>query len=157
MTFGSLVGKRLETDPKFLPMIPRHSTMEFPFTCKFGKVTAGLVGYADTFCDKTFKKLGEYKTGKKEWTQKRVDEHLQIDMYLLMNFIMHKIKPEDVEITLVWMPTMERNDFSIFFVPDVEKKIKIFKTKRTMIDILRFGEMINNIYSAMEDYARNHP
>lgn len=154
MTFGSLVGKKIETNPKFLPMIPRHSIMEFPFKCKFGKIE--LVGFADTFCDKTFRKLGEFKTGKRAWDQKRVDEHGQIDMYLLMNFVMHKVKPEEVEVQLVWMPTMERSDFSIFFVPDVVEKIKIFKTKRTMVDILRFGERINKTVKAMTKYAENH-
>lgn len=154
MEFGKTIGKMLETDAKYLPQIPRHSKMEHQFKCKFGDIE--LVGYADTFCDKTFKKLSEFKTGKRAWDQKRVDTHGQIDMYLLMNWIMNKIKPEEVEISLVWMPTQDNGDFSISFVEPIEQNIKIFKTKRRMADVLRFGVMIKNIYKQMELYERRH-
>lgn len=154
MEFGKEVGKKLETDPSYLPMIPRHSKMEHEFVCSFGGIH--LVGYADTFCDKTFILLGEYKTGKKKWDQKRVDSHGQIDMYLLMNWIINKVRPEDVSITLVWMPTMETNDFKITFVDDIEENIKIFTTKRTMKDILNFGIRINKVFKEMQEYALAH-
>ena len=156
LEFGSKIGKMLETDKKFLPQIARLSKMEHPFKCKFGKVKAGLIGYADTFCDKTFKKLGEFKTGKKPWTQQRADEHGQLTMYCLMNYIMNKVKPEDVEIILTWMPTRDNGDFSISFIEPIEKNIKFFKTKRTMMDILQFGKRINNVYDQMKLYAQNH-
>ena len=152
MLFGSTIGKKLETDPNFLPQIERHSKMEHPFQgVKFGSLT--LVGFADTFCDKSFKKLGEFKTGKKAWDQKRVDTHGQLDMYCLMNWIQNKIKPEEVDITLVWMPTQDNGDFSISFVEPIEKNIKVFKTKRTMMDVLRFGMRIKKIYKEMEAYV----
>jgi len=153
MEFGSMIGKKLETDPTFLPMIERHSKMEHPFNVVFNKIP--LVGYADTFCDKTNKKLGEFKTGKKAWNQKRVDEHGQLTMYCLMHYITHKVKPEDVDITLVWMPTQDNGDFSISFVEPIEKNIKIFKTKRTMMQILAFGSRINKVIKEMEDYVNN--
>lgn len=154
MTFGSVVGKKLENDKTFLPVVERLSKMEHAFKVKFGDIP--LVGYADSFCDQTFRKLREYKTGKKEWTQKRADEHGQIDMYLLSNYIQHKIPPEEVDVEIVWMPTIERGDFSIEFVDNIEKKIKVFKTKRTMRDVLNFGMKINRIYKEMDEYAKNH-
>lgn len=153
MIFGSKIGKRLETEPSFLPQIVRHGKMEHEFKVKFGNIF--LIGYADTFCPFTFKKLGEYKTGKKPWTQKRVDDHGQIDMYLLMNLIQHKVKPEEVEIDLWWMPTVELGDFSIEFVQDIEKKIKRFSTKRTTRQVLDFGMKINKIFKEMEEYANS--
>lgn len=153
MAFGKAIGEKLASDPKFLPQIPRHSKMEHQFKdVKFGKLT--LVGYADTFCDKTFKKLSEFKTGKRAWDQKRADEHGQIDMYLLMNWIINKVKPEEVDVTLVWMPTEDRGDFSIAFVKDIENKIKIFNTKRTMLDILKFGKRLNDVYKEMKKYVK---
>lgn len=152
MEFGKKIGKMLETDPTFLPMIKRHSKMEHPFKCMFGKIE--LVGFADTFCDLTFKKLDEFKTGKKAWDQKRADTHGQLDMYLLMNFIINKIKPEDVELVLVWMPTQDNADFSISFVEPIEKNIRMFKTKRTMMHILKFGERINSVRKQMENYVK---
>ncbi len=153
MEFGKFIGKKLETDPKFLPQIPRHSRMEHPFeNIKFGKLT--LVGYLDTFCDKTFKKIGEFKTGKKPWDQTRADNHGQLTMYCLMNYLVNKIRPEDTEIFLAWMPTQDNSDFSISFVEPIEKNIRIFKTKRTMMDILQFGKIINNVYKQMEEYEK---
>lgn len=158
MTFGSMIGKKLETDPTFLPQIERHSKMEHEFKCKFGKLK--LVGYADSFCTITGKKLNEFKTGVKEWDQKRVDFHGQLTMYCLMHYIMTKIKPEELDITLWWMPTKktESGDFNhvIEFVEPIEKNIKMFKTKRTMADILNFGARINRVYKEMELYAKNH-
>ena len=154
MIFGKEIGKRLETDPTFLPQIERHSKMEHPFSVMFNGIK--LVGYADSFCDKTFKKLSEFKTGKKAWNKNRVDEHGQLDMYLLMNYITNKVKPEDVEVTLVWMPTKEDGDFSIKFVEPIEENIKMFKTKRTMLDILKFGQRINDTVKSMQEYVDNH-
>lgn len=155
MIFGSKVGKKLETDPTYLPMIPRHSKMEHEFKVNIGGVE--LVGYADTFCIETFKKGGEYKTGVKKWDQKRVDEHGQITMYLLMNYITNKIKPEDVDFILAWMPTVRKEsgtfEVVIEFVPDIENNIKIFKTKRTMVEILKFAGYIKKTYKEMEKYA----
>ena len=155
MEFGKKIGKKLETDPTYLPMIPRHSKMEHPFSVSLSGIT--LVGYADSFCDKTFKKLGEYKTGVKEWDKKRVDEHGQLTMYLLMNYITNKIKPEDVEVQLVWMPTKREEtgtfDVKISFVEPIEENIKIFNTKRTMKDILKFAVYIKKTYKDMEKFA----
>lgn len=154
MLFGKVIGHRLETEPDFLPIITRYSKMEHPFKCNFGKIP--LIGFADTFCDITFKKLSEFKTGKKKWDQKRVDSHGQLDMYLLMNWIMNKIRPEDVYISLVWMPTQDNGDFTISFVEPIEDNIKTFQTKRTMKDILNFGLKINSVYKQMQDYALAH-
>lgn len=123
---------------------------EHPFRVKFGNMT--LIGYADAFCDKSFKKLDEVKTGKKAWTQKRADEHGQFDMYLLMNYITNKIRPEEVDCTLYWIPTQDNGDFSISFVQPI--KVHPFKTKRTMADILTFGSRINNAVKEMEAYAK---
>lgn len=154
MEFGKVIGKKLETDSKFLPMIKRQSKMEFLFMATYKNIP--LIGYADSFCDTTFGKLEEYKTGKKSWDQKRVDQHGQITMYCLMNWITNKIRPEDVECTLSWMPTWKDEKGVVSFLEPIEKRIKIFKTKRTMTDILKFGQRINNVYDAMEEYCQNH-
>lgn len=154
LIFGSQTGKKLETDPTFLPQIKRYNKMEYPFNVSLSGIP--LTGYADTFCDKSKKKLGEYKTGKNEWTQKRADEHGQITMYLLMNFITHQIPPEKVDVTIYWMPTKANGDFSISFVEPIEENIKVFKTKRTTKDILKFAGHIKDIYKEMEEYALSY-
>ncbi len=159
MLWGSKIGKKLETDPTYLPQIPRHNKMEHPFSVVFGGIP--LCGYADSFCTITKKKLLEFKTGVKAWDQKRADEHQQIDMYLLMNYITNKIKPEEVEVQLVWLPTKKEStgDFvdTISFVEPIEDNIKIFNTKRTMADILKFGNEIKKTYKEMEKYCLDKP
>jgi hypothetical protein len=154
MEFGKMIGKKLETDPTFLPMVPRLSIMEYPFKVKLGEIL--MVGYADSFCDKTCRKLNEFKTGKKEWDQDRADTHGQVDAYLLMNYLTHKVKPEEVEVTLVWMPTEFNEDFSIKFIEPIEETIRIFKTKRTMTDILKFAARVKRVYNEMVEFSTNH-
>ena len=154
MIFGKIIGSKLENDPTFLPQIPRHSKMEHGWTVVYKGIK--LTGFADSFCTKTNKKLLEFKTGKKAWDQKRVDEHGQLTMYCLMNFITNKIKPEEMEIQLVWMPTKETGDFKISFVEPIEKNIKIFTTKRTTLDMLKFIQYILDTTQQMEDYCKLH-
>lgn len=156
MRFGKLIGDKLAKDPTFLPSVPRLNTFEHPFRVVFNGIP--LVGYADSFCTETKKKMKEYKTGVKKWDQKRADEHGQIDMYLLMHFITEKIRPEEMDVELIWLPTkrVEGGDFnvSITFVEPVQPQI--FKTKRSMADVLNFGTDIIRTYKEMEAFALIH-
>lgn len=157
MLFGSKVGKKMELDPTYLPEIPRFGKDEYAFSVVFNGIK--LVGYADSFCHKTCKKLGERKTGKRgtyEWTQKKANEHGQLTMYCLMNYIQNKVKPEDTEIILSWIPTKKSENGSFKITIDFDGEIQHFKTKRTMQDILKFGAYINTIYKEMEDFIENH-
>lgn len=157
MTFGSQVGKKLETDPTFLPSIPREKKMEYEFTATYKRKK--LTGFADSFCDENLR-LREYKTGVKAWDQKRVDEHGQITFYCLMKYLKDKTKPEDILCTLHWMPTVrkEKGDFTVVieFVKDIEKNIKHFETRRTMKDIVKMCARIDDNLKKMEAYALNH-
>lgn len=152
MLFGSMIGKKLEKDPTFLPEIVRYSKMEYPFKGIFSGYP--MVGYADTFDEITKKKLGEFKTGKRAWDQKRADEHGQIDMYLLMNYMMTGVRPEEVEVIIWWMPTVENADLSINFVKDM--KPVALRTKRTMVEVLQFGVRIEKVVAAMQKHCDNH-
>ncbi len=155
LKFGKLIGERIEKDPTYLPQIPRHNKMEHPFSVMFDGIK--MVGYADSFCTETNKKLLEFKTGVKEWNQKRVDSHQQIDMYCLMNYITNKVRPEDMEIQLIWLPTKkkESGDFSVEIDFVDEQNIKVFNTKRTMRDILKFGQEIKQTLKEMEEYLES--
>lgn len=160
LEFGSKVGKLLETDTTFLPQIVRESKMEYQFEFTIPGTNIKCIGYGDTFCEITLKKLGEYKTGVKIWDQKRVDEHGQLTMYTLGNYIQNNVKPEDVDIVLWWMPTDKTEDenfnSTIDFVPDIENNIKMFKTKRTTVQALQFASIIKSTYVLMENYIKNH-
>lgn len=150
MEFGKLVGDRLATDSSYLPHMPRLSHFEYKLECKFGKIK--LVGYIDSYEEHI--RLFEYKTGKKQWDQKRADLHGQIDFYLLCLWLMHKIRPEKVACSIFWMPTKQNGDFSISFIN--ENEINVLPTVRTMRQVLEFGQRINANYKAMQEYAKNH-
>lgn len=146
MIFGKSIGEQYASDPTFLPYLPRNLVFEYPLFGKLGGLA--LIGYIDSYTPHT--DLIEIKTGKKEWTQKRVDEHQQFDMYLLLLKIQHKVNPEDVRCRLVWLPTVLTGDFAISLIdtPPV-----IFETKRTTKDILLFGAQVMDIYKQMQRYA----
>jgi hypothetical protein len=150
LKFGSMMGKRMEKDPNFMPEIPRYGKDEYKFYVSFCGIK--LVGYADSFNPDTCKQLGERKTGKNKWDKKRVDEHGQLTMYCLMNYIQNNVSPEEVEICLSWIPTecKESGDFTRKI--SVCGKTKHFKTKRTMADILKFGSEIKRVRKEMEEY-----
>lgn len=151
MIFGKLFADSCENGEPLAP-VTILCEVEKKFEIVFNKIP--MIGYADTYCKKTKKVIGEYKTGKKAWDQKRVDDHGQITLYALFNYITYKVKPEDCEFFLEWIPTEEHGDFSINFKKPI--KVHHFKTKRTMQDILNFGMTINRIYKEMENYCENH-
>jgi len=155
LEFGKAFAKSIEDGTCKVPELMRHLTgkKEHPFNVMFGKIP--LVGYADDFDPVTFRRLEEVKTGKKPWDQKRVDEHGQIDMYLLMNLITNKVKPEEVACRLHWLPTQENGDFSISFIEPV--KVHTFETARTTRQVLNFGMKINKTYRDMEEFVKSHP
>lgn len=149
MTFGKKVAEAIEAGkpPARLTIL---SQCEHELHCIFEGIS--LIGFIDTY--EPGKSVGEFKTGKRAWTQKRVDEHGQLDMYLLCLFVRDKVHPETLEVFLEWMPTQEHGDFSVSIIdPD---KVHHFKTKRTMTDILRFGARIKRTYREMEEYCQNH-
>lgn len=157
MRFGKEFAKSIEDgtcDKKYgmrlLPLLAKRK--EYAFKVQFGDMQ--LIGFADAFDEVNKTRLDEVKTGKKPWDQARANGHGQIDMYLLMNYITHRIKPEDVKCSIVWVPTQEMGDFSIDFVRPI--KPRQFPTKRTMQDILRFGARIKSTVKQMEKYAADH-
>lgn len=163
MIFGKYVGEKLASDPFYLPEVERYDTFEYKLECKFQGIP--LVGYIDSSLLDLIRHK-EYKTGKKLWDKKRADSHGQITMYSLMIYLIHKIKPEDIEWHLVWLPTQDKpndqDDLATFLnsKPEIEFvdpfEHHVFTTKRTMKDILEFGNTIKKTYKLMEEYANNH-
>ena len=151
MEFGSYIGKRLETEPDFMPEVERCITgMEYKLHVTFGDIE--LIGFCDSFDINNFI-LYEFKTSsnKNKWTQESVDSHGQIDMYLLMLYIKHNIRPEEVkEINLFYIPVKENGGFEMEV--DASMQIQRFKTKRTTKDIIKFGVLINQTIKEMEAY-----
>lgn len=166
LEFGSMIDKRIQENPKFLPKLVRYPILQHEMRGTFDGIP--LLGFADTFRDPwidsrgklrekkrpdyvpAFPAIRDYKTGRNEWTQKRADETGQITMYLLMLYLRDKIRPEDVECYIDWLPT-HYVDKKIEFIKEGE--IHTFKTKRTMQQVLEFGQRIKRTWAEMEAYA----
>jgi len=158
MVFGKRLAKSIE-DGKPLAPVTMLPAREHKFEVVFNGIK--LIGFADGFDPLEKRKLAEYKSGFKEWNQKRVDEHGQLDFYLLCNYITSKIRPEEVDCFLEWIPTVKipqengdfkGDDYRIEFKQPIE--VHRFDTKRSMSDILKFGARINEAVKEMERYVQ---
>lgn len=146
MEFGKVCGERLASDPTYLPEVPRLPIFEHELKFDFNGVP--MIGYIDALCLET-NQLLEYKSGRKKWDKKRVDEHGQIDLYLLGLYVTKNIKPEDITSRLVWLPTHIKDGQVAFVEPFAPV---VFNANRTMADILRFGNYIKEVRKEMEEY-----
>lgn len=149
MLFGKKFADSVEAGKPLAP-VTVYSIVEQKLECQFAGIS--LLGFMDTYEPKF--KVREYKSGKNAWTQEKVDNHGQITMYLLMLYIIHGTRPEQIKCHLDWIPTYETGDFQIDFVRPI--RIHTFTTKRTMRDILVFGQRIKRTYKEMQAFAENH-
>lgn len=146
LVFGKNVGERLATERDFLPEVPRLKEYEHELHVKIGEVDC--IGFLDNF-DLEAKSFSEFKTGK-NWTQDKANKHGQIDMYCAMIYLKYCVKPEDLTISLIWLPTEEHQDFRVGFVKDMRPVI--FPIKKTMKEILSFMAEIQVIHKEMQEY-----
>jgi hypothetical protein len=151
MEFGKVFAKSCEDRTPLAP-VTMLSKMEQVFNTHFCDIP--LNGYADTFDDVNFDQIGEYKTSRKMWTQEKVDAHGQIDMYILMNYQINKVRPEDTRLFLEAVLTEQTGNYEIRLKEPIH--VFHFETRRTMTDLLRFGSRITRTVKEMEAYVRNH-
>lgn len=149
--FGSYIDKRIQTDPNFIPEIPRGDSLQHTITLSLGDFD--LVGLFDIYDSKT-PFIGEIKTGKAVWDQNRVDKHDQITMYCLLLYLNNQIIPESLTLKLYWLPTEEKQDFSIGFIEP--RTLYIFETKRTLKQCLEFAGEIIKIRKEMKKFIHNY-
>jgi hypothetical protein len=151
MDFGRMIDQRIQDDPTFLPHLPRYEHMQYKMEAIMGGLK--LKGIPDGLTLTGKKKLADFKTGKVKWDRKRAQNTGQLLFYLLLIYLTLKIKPEEFECIIHWLPTKETEDFAIEFIE--ENNIKTFKVKHTMQDILLFAAEIKRIYKEMEKYVAN--
>jgi hypothetical protein len=153
MLFGNEVGGKLASDPTFLPDVPRYAQFEKKLEGKIG--TINLLGFIDSFCP-TGKHVHEYKTSSnvKKWNQKSVDTHGQLDFYLLLIYLNYKLPPESVNVALHYIPVEEGNDFNMKLS---NAPIQSFSTKRSTMDIIKFGAKLKKTFDKMCKFAEQYP
>lgn len=144
MTIGIEVGERITQDPTFLPTIERPETFEYDFDglIDFDGIT--LRGHADGYTHGVG--IDEYKTStnKDRWNQKKVDGWHQLTMYCLLVWLKFKIHPGKLRLRLYAIPITEHPDFSY-----TAGEPKCFYTRRTMLDLVRFGKFIKDTHKEM--------
>lgn len=164
LDFGKIFGSLLEVGDNE-HNIERLGIPEYEILTKYKKIP--LIGYLDSW-DAETKTILEYKTGVKLWDKKRVDDHGQLTFYAALLYLAHKIRPEDVTMRLIWCATekvhgetvikelpngemYESQDYSIKFIENMTPRV--FATKRTSVEVLRFLGEIERQYADMEAYA----
>src|SRR5689334_52062 len=91
MEFGKVIDQRFQDDPTFLPSIPRGEQLQMKFKATFSGIP--LVGVPDIIALEKEPMIGDLKTGRKEWDQKRADETGQLTFYSLLVYLNYKLKP----------------------------------------------------------------
>lgn len=152
MQFGKEAGEQIAKNPKYIPYLRRGKRFEYEIKATFNKIP--LIGFIDSYTPHT--DLEEYKTGERKWDQKRADQHGQIDMYLLLLYLKHKVHPSKVKCRIHWLATHEAGNFRVYYTNTYTPVITVFETKRTMKDLLKFGARINRTVKEMQAYAKNH-
>jgi hypothetical protein len=152
MDFGKVIDQRFQDDPTFLPTIPRGETLQLKLSTTFSKIP--LIGVPDIISIEKDPMIGDLKTGRKAWDQRRADETGQLTFYSLLVYLNYKLKPEDFRFFIYWVPTMETEDFKVDFKGT---DVHIIETKRTMSDLLKFGQRIKDTVNAMDEYIKRYP
>jgi len=150
LDFGSKIDKKLQKDSKYLPEVKRLTHLQYELKTTVKNIK--LIGYPDAL-DIENPELIDYKTGRVSWDQKRADDTLQLTMYLWMIYNILKIPPEKFKCSIIWLPTHIKKG-KIALVRPI--KPQTFYTKRTMVDILKFGQSIIETRSKMIDYYNKH-
>lgn len=156
LKFGKLFAEAVEWGKPMAPLTVYRLTehyVEAPLS-DF-KVNGYLDSYDRLKHDRPH--LAEYKTGAKAWTQKRVNEHGQLTYYAMLLWLRDKIKPEDIDMILQWVPTSLQKDYSYGIALDAEGKAHVhtFETSRTMADVLKLVGQIEDRRRKMYEYARS--
>lgn len=145
-----------------LPALP-----EYNVKTKYKKVKLGgtLDGWTP---DKNL--VHEFKTGVQPWTQKRADDHEQLDFYAMLLMLAHKINPDDLKMTLIWFPTERVNHRETLktlpngeLVPEYVYDITwhrsepfcAFETRRSRLRVLKFIGKIMEERRNMVEYIKH--
>lgn len=151
MLFGKEQGDKLAKEPTYMPQVPRLPISEHEMKAVFNKTS--LVGYIDFYDGAT--SFIELKTGK-SWTVKKANEHGQLAYYAMLLYLTRGIKPEALDIKLVWLETVELQDFSMSFINGEQTQPVIFQVKLTMLDVLNMMSRIKTARKEMAEYIKNH-
>jgi hypothetical protein len=160
MSFGGIIAKCLEDKEKtgdlFTDMVLSKLTklplseiqLTTPMSSPFGEIN--LLGRLDGY-DEMIENLtvGEYKTGKVAWTQKKVDESIQLLHYATMAYLKTGKIPK---VWLEWAET-ENSDYNkIVFTG----KIIHFDMNINLSSIIKYMALVTKVAVAIDKMYRNY-
>ena len=150
MEVGIRLGERWATDPTFLPEVERPEIFEPNLTATIDSIT--LTGHLDGLHLTKKKKLQELKTtsSKTKWTTKSVREWGQITCYAYLIYKNYGIRPEDLEMELIYIPVAPSGDFTY----EQSGPPVIIPTERNMLDLVRFGKFIKDTHKEMTLFVK---
>lgn len=153
MAYGTYIGDLIGTPECPIPGLTPPGKKEYALQASLGEIK--LVGYCDHFCPDTLV-LHENKTSDKpdRWDQNKVHHHGQLTMYALMLFLRDKIKPEDIEMYLNFVPVVRGGDM-LYKLPD-PPIFHSFPTSRNTMDIMKYSRYILDTVKKMEEYYDSH-
>jgi len=100
MLFGNTVTEAMERGEEWCAFIPRYPKFEHKMFIEVEGVP--IMAFVDNMCPDTIA-FKEQKTGRTPWTQNKVDNHLQLDIYsMLLEEEFGKVVDE---CELVWVKT----------------------------------------------------
>lgn len=154
MMTGRIVADMLESDKEQVDptlehlrvFLPRYQHQEYEIEVPFNGLT--LVMHLDGFNEDPMH-IGEYKTGVL-WTPEKVKKWKQLSWYALGVHLKFKVKPNDVPITLTWMPTEWKMGDRM---PRPTGVIENFETIRTTRDCLQIGKEIMDAWKQIEAFC----
>lgn len=145
MEVGIRLGERWATDPTFLPEVERPEIFEHNLSAYLDDIF--ITGHLDGLHLTKKKKLQELKTtsSKTKWTTKSVRKWGQITCYAYLLYKNYGIKPEDLEMELIYIPVAQIGDFTY----EQSGPPVIIPTERNMLDLVRFGKFIKDTHAQM--------
>jgi len=151
MIAGNKFGDMIGTKEFPIPELQDIGTKEYKLEGNIDDIY--MVGYADGY-DPYKLILHENKTSDNlnRWNQKKVNEHGQLTMYLLLLYLSEKVKPEEVTVFLNFIP-LERGGDMIYRLPEPAVYHQ-FPTKRTGVQLLQYAQYIADTVKAMDEYVK---
>jgi len=130
--------------------IPKPEIKEKELKIEFNGIP--ILAYIDGLSIKDEVVIDEYKTSVNPWTQKKVDEHEQLDFYAIAVSQELKIPIESIKIRLWWIETYIDTDGNLKLSGRVEK----FETKRTNLNVLKIYPKIKKAWIGIEKIVDNY-
>lgn len=154
MAYGSQFANGLEKDEfsgdpvldMMMVKIPKFELMDRPLEVELKSKdgVVPLLAKPDT-AKADYSAFKEYKTSVRKWTQKMADDSSQITFYATAMWLKTKKIPSDIELINVRVEYTPEGGLC----PTGE--IHIFKTKRTMVDIIKMTARMKRVWQGINE------